>query len=205
MLFVTFEGVECSGKTLQSKKSLEYCNQKNIPAILVREPGTTEVGEQLRKILLTQYCTPLTEFFILSASRAQLTETIIQPKLKEGIIVICDRYFHSSLVYQGYGRNLNILDLQEISKKATLELQPSKTFLLKPSFQTTTRRLQEKITSGLDRIELENTDFHQRIYDGYLELSSQYNYISIIDGDLNPDTIHKQILIELQQTDTRFL
>ena len=205
MLFITFEGVECSGKTLQSKKLLEYCNQKNIPAVLVREPGATEVGEQLRNILLTQYCTPLAQFFILSASRTQLTETIIKPKLAEGLIVICDRYFHSSLAYQGYGRGLNVTELQEISKVATLELQPSKTFLLQPSYQITQERLQQKRSTGLDRIELENSDFHKRIYDGYIELSSQYNYISTIDGDPSPEIIYEQILSELQQIDVRFL
>ncbi len=102
MLFITFEGVECSGKSLQSKKLLEYCEAHDIPAILVREPGGTPTGESLREIILHQDCTSLAEFFIWSASRTHLTETIIKPDLQYDIIVISDRYFHSSLAYQGY-------------------------------------------------------------------------------------------------------
>ena len=86
-----------------------------------------------------------------------------------------------------------------------MELQPSKTFLLQPSYQITQERLQQKRSTGLDRIELENSDFHKRIYDGYIELSSQYNYISTIDGDPSPEIIYEQILSELQQIDVRFL
>lgn len=201
-LFITFEGVECSGKSLQSKRLLEFCHTNKIPAILVREPGSTEVGEQLRNILLSQYCTPLAEFFILSASRTQLTEMIIKPKLSENYIVISDRYFHSSLAYQGYGRDLDVTQLKQISQIATLGLQPTTTFFLCPSYQIAQERLKQK--KGLDRIELEKSDFHKKIYDGYLDLSTKYNYINTLDGDLDLEVLHQQILTILQQYDSRF-
>lgn len=204
-LFISFEGVECSGKSLQSSKLVEYCHTHNIPVILVREPGSTDVGEQLRNILLNQHCTSLAEFFILSASRTQLTETVIKPKLEEGFVVLSDRYFHSSLAYQGYARGLDIEQLYEISKIATLGLEPQKTFLLSPSYQIAAQRLKLKRGEGLDRIEQEGENFHQKIYDAYLSLANQYSYISILDGDLDPQIIHQQILQQLNQLDKRFV
>lgn len=204
MLFITFEGVECSGKSLQSVKLFNYCQENNIDAILVREPGGTEVGENLRQILLSQYCTPLAEFFILSASRTQLTETIIKPALSNNTIVISDRYFHSSLAYQGYGRGLDIELLKSISKTATLDLQPDKTFHLNPTYETILTRLAHKKQTGLDRIELESNEFHHKIYQGFQEISKQYPYITSLDGDLDPDIIHQQIIQELSIIDSRF-
>ncbi|MGL4677643.1 MAG: dTMP kinase [Brevinema sp.] len=203
MCFITFEGIECSGKSLQSQELLEYCHQHNIPAILVREPGGTVLGEELRQIILSQSCTPLAEFFMLSASRAQLTDTVIQPALKNNVVVISDRYFHSSLAYQGYGRNLDLELLKIISEVAILGLQPTKTFLLNPSYQTAQIRLQQKV--GLDRIEQESQEFHQRVYQGFLELTKQYHYISTIDGDLPSEDIHQHIIQELSIIDPRFL
>jgi len=204
-LFITFEGVECSGKSLQSRLLLEYCLKHNIPSLLVREPGSTKVGEDLRSILLNQYCTPLTEFFILSASRTQLTETIIKPNLDQNLIVISDRYFHSSLIYQGYGRNLNSDELKYISQIATQNLHPNITFLLNPSFDEAQKRLQTKHSKGdLDRIELENSEFHKKIYQSYNNLYKEYPYICSIDGNQQPMIIHQEILQKLSQTDSRF-
>ena len=202
--FITFEGVECSGKSLQSLKLVEYCKTHNIPAFLVREPGGTEIGEQLRSILLNQYCTPLAEFFILSASRTQLTETIIKPKLEENYIVISDRYFHSSLAYQGYARGLDIKVLQDISKTVTLGLEPEITFLLKPSYEVARARLIDKKKIGLDRIEQEEEHFHKKIYDAYISIAKDYNYFQIIEGDPDPETIHQEILLSLKKLDSRF-
>ncbi|MGL5955792.1 MAG: dTMP kinase [Brevinema sp.] len=202
MCFITFEGVECSGKSLQSQRLLEYCQTHNIPAILVREPGGTTLGEELRTLILSQSCTPLAEFFMLSASRTQLTETIIKPALANNTLVISDRYFHSSLAYQGYGRNLDLDLLKVISQTAILGLQPNKTFLLNPSYQTIQTRLQQKV--GLDRIEQESQVFHQKVYRGFLELAEQYHYISIIEGDQSPETIHQNIIKELSTIDPRF-
>ncbi len=204
MLFITFEGVECSGKSLQSKKLLEYCEAHDIPAILVREPGGTPTGESLREIILHQDCTSLAEFFILSASRTHLTETIIKPALQDDIVVISDRYFHSSLAYQGYGRGLDLSMLKEISNTAVLGLQPTKTFLLKPAYKTVVDRLILKRKDGLDRIELESDEFHQKVYNGYISLADQYNYISTIDGDDTPQNIHEQIIKEIGGIDPRF-
>lgn len=204
-LFITFEGVECSGKSLQSKLLLEYCLTHHIPAILVREPGGTQVGEELRTILLNQYCTPLAEFFILSASRTQLTDTIIKPHLEQQYVVISDRYFHSSLVYQGYGRNLNIEELKFISNIATLNLQPTITFLLNPTFEIAQQRLHQKHSQGIsDRIEQENINFHKIIYQSYHKLSQQYPYIQVIDGNQEINTIHQQILYSLSKISSYF-
>ncbi len=194
-MFITFEGVECSGKSLQSRKLLEYLQSKNIPALLVREPGGTPVGEELRNIVLSQDCAPVAELFIMSASRNQLTNNIILPALAEGKVVISDRYFHSSVVYQGYGRDIDPQIVKDISEVAVMGLKPDKTFILKPKYETVINRLSQK--NQKDRIELESQDFHKKIYNGFLEIADQYDYISILDGDLSPDEIHSVIINEL--------
>ncbi len=194
-MFITFEGVECSGKSLQSRKLLEYLQSKNIPALLVREPGGTPVGEELRNIVLSQDCAPVAELFIMSASRNQLTNNIILPALAEGKVVISDRYFHSSVVYQGYGRDIDPQIVKDISEVAVMGLKPDKTFILKPKYETVIDRLSQKTQK--DRIELESQDFHKKIYNGFLEIADQYDYISILDGDLSPDEIHSVIINKL--------
>ncbi len=191
-MFITFEGVECSGKSLQSGRLLEYLQSKNIPALLVREPGGTPVGEELRSIVLSNDCSPLTELFIMSASRSQLTNNIILPALAEGKVVISDRYFHSSVVYQGYGRDIDPQIVKDISEIAVMGLQPDITFVLSPKYETVINRLSQK--NQKDRIELESQDFHKKIYTGFLDIAEQYDYISILDGDLPPDEIHSIII-----------
>ncbi|MGL4367474.1 MAG: dTMP kinase [Brevinemataceae bacterium] len=204
-LFITFEGIECSGKSSQSRLLMDYCTQNNIPAILVREPGGTDLGEKLRTILLNDNCTPLSEFFILSASRVYLTETVILPKLEEGYIVISDRYFHSSLVYQSYARKLNYHELLQISLTATKNLEPDITFILNPSFETAAQRLNErKQQQALDRIEQESDEFHQAVYYGYQDITSKFGYIELINGDLPISVIHNQILKRISKNDSRF-
>ncbi|MGL4388961.1 MAG: dTMP kinase [Brevinema sp.] len=204
-LFITFEGVECSGKSIQSKLLLEYCNKNNILAILVREPGGTPTGEQLRNILLTQECTGLTEFFILSASRAHLTETIIKPHLQQGFIVISDRYFHSSLVYQGFGRKLDLNELKTISKIATLNLEPEDTFLLSISKQVAEERLYKKHQeTSLDRIEQESLEFHNTIRESYLKIAKEYSYINICDANQTIEEIHNHIIQHLKNKHSLF-
>lgn len=198
-LLITFEGVECSGKSMQSKLLYEYCLNHNIPVILVREPGGTPVGEQLRNILLTENCTGLTEFFILSASRTELCQTIIKPHLDKNFVVISDRYFHSSLVYQGFGRRLNLQELQQISETATLNIHPNETFLLNISKEKAIERLSLKhVEVGLDRIEQENISFHDTIRESYLKIADMYSYISILNGDEAIEKIHNQIINTLK-------
>ncbi|MGL4394817.1 MAG: dTMP kinase [Brevinema sp.] len=204
-LFITFEGVECSGKSMQSQLLLKYCNENNIPVLLVREPGGTATGEQLRNILLTQECTGLTEFFILSASRAHLTETTIKPHLEKGFVVISDRYFHSSLAYQGFGRKLDLNALKTISSIATLGLEPEETFLLSVSKEVAEERLSKKhLSKGLDRIEQESLEFHNTIRESYLKIAEEYSYMNIIDGNQSIEDIHQQIITLLKNKYPQF-
>lgn len=204
-LFVSFEGVECSGKSLQCKLLYEYCLKHKIPVILVREPGGTPLGEKLRDLLLTETSTPLTEFFIFSAARSQLTETKIIPHLEQGFVVISDRYFHSSLVYQGFGRHLDQKTLREISQIAVFNRHPDITFLLNPPLATIIERLQIKHkTIGLDRIERENKEFHEAVWKGYQKIALEFDYIQVIDASSDPESIHVTILNLLAQKDKRF-
>lgn len=110
-MFITFEGLDLSGKSTQAKLLLKYFNSKKVKSILLREPGGTVISEKIRKILLDKEhleMFPLTEFLLFSAARSQLVDEVIKPALKKGMVVLCDRYHDSSTAYQGYGGNLDL-------------------------------------------------------------------------------------------------
>lgn len=201
-LFVVFEGVECSGKSTQAQMLSDFCAKRNIPCLGVREPGSTPFGERLRSLILGVDCTPMAEFLAFSASRAQLVESLIRPALDEGKVVICDRFFYSSLVYQGFARGINTEVLMQITRHAIGGLEPRHAFLIDPSFESAQKRLAQK--QGRDRIESEGLEFHKKIYQGYNALPSLYPALIKVDGRPSPDAVHLSILNILSQEDSRF-
>ncbi len=169
-LFISFEGGEGCGKSTHSKLLLRKLEQQNIPAILTHEPGGTTLGDELRKILKRKRDSPISpqsELFLLAASRAQLVAEIIQPALEEGKVVLCDRFTHSTMVYQGYGRGLDFTAIKMVNNMATMHLSPDLIVLLDiPSEQGLARKRSLK-----DRFELEDLSFHRRVREGYLKLA----------------------------------
>ena len=169
-LFVTFEGGEGCGKSTHSKLLFKKLEQQNIPAILTHEPGGTPLGNQLRNLLKRRRgsrISPQSELFLLAASRAQLVAEIIRPALEEGKVVLCDRFTHSTMVYQGYGRGLDFTAIKMVNNMATRHLSPDLIILLDiPSEQGLARKRSLK-----DRFELEDLSFHQRVRDGYLKMA----------------------------------
>jgi len=152
---------------------------------LIREPGGERISEKIRKILLSERnkeMTHMTELLLYIASRAQLTQRIILPALKEKKIVICDRYSDSTLAYQGYGRGLNKSMIRNLNQVASSGLSPNLTILLDvPVKVCLKRRAKEK--KGKDRLEKEKLEFHQKIRDGYLKIAQKNKKrIKIIDG-----------------------
>jgi dTMP kinase len=171
-LFITFEGGEGSGKSFQSNVLYKLLTRDNIPAVLTREPGGTPLGEDITKCLKwqTSNISPVAELLMFNASRSQLIETVINPALKEGKVVICDRYTDSTVAYQGYGRKLDMEMIEKINDIATEGLKPDLTILMDilPGIGLGRKRGQKR-----DRFEKENLAFHNRVRRGYLELASR--------------------------------
>jgi dTMP kinase len=170
-LFITFEGGEGCGKSTQSRLLLKKLEQQNIPAVLTHEPGGTALGNELRRTLKRQRdssISPQAELFLLAASRAQLVAELIRPALEEGKVVLCDRFTHSTMVYQGYGRGLDFTAIKLVNNMATRNLNPDLIILLDISPEQGLARKQ----SLKDRFELEDLSFHRRVREGYLKMAA---------------------------------
>jgi len=172
-LFITFEGGEGSGKSVQTKALYRRLSQSAIPALLTHEPGGTPFGEQLARWLKwTDYykdMTPLTELLLFNASRSQLVTEVIQSSLQDGKVVICDRYTASTIAYQGYGRGLDLQIVGVINNTATQGLNPDLVVLLDMPAEA---GLARKTAKRRDRFEQEDIAFHQRVREGYLKLAT---------------------------------
>ena len=171
-IFITFEGGEGSGKSFQSKTLFQRLSELAVPALLTHEPGGTPFGEKLgRWLKLTQdaYISPLTELMLFNASRAQLVAEVIQPNLKSGKLVICDRYADSTTAYQGYGRELDLAMVKATNKAATQGPKPDLTILLDIPVE---EGLARKVARKQDRFEEETPVFHQKVREGYLKLAA---------------------------------
>lgn len=194
--FITFEGIDFCGKTTQAWKLVTYLRRKGHKVLLVREPGGDRIAERIRRILLSKKnseMTALTELLLYEAARSQLTERVILPALKEGKMVVCDRYSDSSLAYQGYGRGLNKNMIKHLNHISTSGLLPHLTILLdlpvKTSFERRKREKRKK-----DRLEKERVEFHLRIREGYLKLARQNRKrIKIVDGMENVEKTWQKV------------
>ena len=170
-LFITFEGGEGCGKSTQSRLLLKKLEQQNVPVVLTHEPGGTTLGNELRKTLKRKgdsSISPQAELFLLAASRAQLVTELIRPALEEGKVVLCDRFTHSTMVYQGYGRGLDFTAINMVNNMATGNLNPDLIIFLDISPEQGLARKQ----SLKDRFELEDLSFHRRVREGYLKMAA---------------------------------
>jgi len=183
-LFITFEGGEGCGKSTQSRLLSEKLYQQNIPVVLTHEPGGTALGNEIRRVLKREQGIPISpraELFLFVASRAQLVTELIRPALREGKVVICDRFAHSTLVYQGYGRGLDLPTLEMVNNMATENLEPDLVILLNISPEQGLKRK----GSLRDRFELEDLSFHRRVREGYLKMAAaEPNRWLVIDAYL---------------------
>ena len=171
-LFITFEGGEGSGKSVQAKVLYRRLSKLAIPVLLTHEPGGTALSTKLGHWLKwtdDRDISPLTELLLFNASRAQLVSEIIRPNLESGITIICDRYSDSTTVYQSYGRELNLEMVKTINDVATQGLKPDLTVLLDISVEA---GLDRKRNRRHDRFEQEEIAFHQRVRNGYLKLAA---------------------------------
>ena len=170
-LFITFEGGEGCGKSTQSRLLLKKLEQQNVPVVLTHEPGGTTLGNELRKTLKRKRDSSISsqaELFLLAASRAQLVTEVIRPALEAGKVVVCDRFTHSTMVYQGYGRGLDFTAIKMVNNMATGNLNPDLIIFLDISPEQGLARKQ----SLKDRFELEDLSFHRRVREGYLKMAA---------------------------------
>ena len=196
MTFITFEGIEGSGKTTQIRLLMDWLRQTTDRVLLTREPGGTRIGEQIRTVLLNPdntEMTPEAEILLFSAARAQIVREVIRPRLAEGWIVICDRFADSTLAYQGYGHGLPLDDLLAITEFATGGLWPDLTVYLDLDVESGLRR-KAATPEEWNRMEAQAIDFHKRVRAGYLELARQNpDRWLVVNADQPVETIQAQI------------
>ena len=190
-LFITFEGPEGAGKSTQVKLLSQWLKAQGHQVLTTREPGNGgQIGKEIRTLVLHhQDMTPEAEYLLYSADRAEHVRTVIQPALKQGLMVLCDRYLDSSLAYQGYGRGLSLGWLRAVAEGATGGLKPHRTFLLDLPPEVGLARFE-----GRDRLEREPPEFHRRVRQGYLELAmTEPERFVVLDATLPPEEIQKSL------------
>jgi len=172
-LFITFEGGEGCGKSVQARALYDSLSELATPAVLTSEPGGTPIGERISRWLKwaeDSDISPLAELLLFNASRSQLVDTVIKPNLENGKVVICDRFADSTTVYQGYGRGLDLEVAKTVNNAATRGLLPDLTVLLDLPAE---EGLARKKSKRQDRFEKEKVAFHERVRKGYLKLADR--------------------------------
>jgi dTMP kinase len=190
-MFVTFEGVDGSGKSTQARLLAERLREEGREVVLTREPGGTALGEEVRSLLLHgEQIAPWAEAALFAAARAQLVDEVIRPALARGADVVSDRYLDSSLAYQGLARGLGIERVLELNLLATSGILPDRTFLvLVPPADAAARRGDEP-----DRIEREGAGFAEEVDKAYREIARVFGQrVQVVDGTRNPEDIARDV------------
>jgi len=201
-IFISFEGIDFSGKTEQARRLFETLRAAGYDAELLREPGGVEIAEAIRHILLDAQnsgMTDRTEILLYAAARAQITKEKIQPLLAAGKIIVADRFVDSTTAYQGYGRQIDLDFVRHVNHFATWGTLPAITFLLDipPAVAEQRQRQSGKI---VDRLEREDRAFHERVRGAYLQLAqAEPERFAVLDGTSNLTIVSQQINETLRQ------
>lgn len=197
-LFITFEGADGCGKTTQLNLLKEYLEKKGYDVILTREPGAKGLGIKIREILLNYdgEVSNRCESFLFLADRAQNIDIIVNPAIKNGKIVLCDRHTDSSVAYQGYGRGLDIEQIKALNNLATGGKTPDLTLVFDVDIETSMKR----VGNEKDRMESAGVEFFNRVRNGYLEIAKQEpERIKVIDSTKSIEDVHNQVLQVIEQ------
>ena len=191
--FITFEGIDRCGKSTQAQYLASRLQDKKLDVVLFREPGSTVVSEQIRRILLSVESgdiDPRCELMLYSAARAQLVSEQLIPDLNKGQIVIFDRFYHSTTAYQGYGRGLSIKTIASINKFVSQGLAPDISFLIDISPEAASLRYDQ---AGRDRLERASMEFFKKVHEGYLDMVKKEANFFAIDGTKSIEKIAGEI------------
>jgi dTMP kinase len=190
-IFIVFEGIDGCGKSTQLSALRERLRSLGVEPLVIREPGGTPVGEQIREILLERplEMEPLTELLLYEASRSELTRKILRPALEAGHVVLADRFAMASLAYQGYGRGLDLTLVQQCNTIATEGIEPSMTIILDIPVAVAFARKKK----AFDRLERAPSEFHERVRQGYRELAQKTPRSILLDGTRPAAELAEQI------------
>jgi dTMP kinase len=195
-MFISFEGIEGLGKTTQIKRLTAYLNDKGFGVVVTREPGGTQMGEEIRDVLLAhrhEVVTPMTELLLMFAARAQHVATIIKPALKQGSWVLCDRFLDASYAYQGGGRGMDLAKIQSLDTLVLEKFAPDLTLLFDADPQIGFQRIEGR-GGHPDRFELEKIEFFQRVRSVYLERAKQQpNRFRVIDASKSMEEVWEHV------------
>ncbi len=201
-IFITFEGGEGTGKTTQIKELARVLKKQGIPVLVTREPGGTPLADKIRCILLdasNKHIAPEEELFLYELARRDHVSEVIQPALKKGMIVLCDRFTDATMAYQGYGRSLSKKKIEVLNQAATGGLTPDKTFVFDMPVRTGLKRAKDRCGT-LDRLEQEKVSFHERVRKGYLTLArKEKKRFRVLKADRPAADIHHDILREVEK------
>jgi len=196
-LFVTFEGIEGSGKTTIAKRTSEHLIGEGYNAIFTREPGGTKIGREIRRLLLDPENSgihPVTELLLYFADRSEHVRKVISPALKRGDIIICDRFSDSTLAYQGFGRGIDIDMLNDLDRIARDGVKPDLTFVFDLDVRTGLQR--NILINKSDRFEMEEIAFHERVRKGYLRIAEKEpDRVRVIDALQPLDSVWEEIRV----------
>ena len=195
-VFISFEGIEGSGKSTQARLLYKHLSDKGFEVISTEEPGGTKIGIKIRELLLdleNKNMIPQTELLLYYASRTQHINEVIFPAVKRGAIVITDRFTDSTIAYQGYGRGIDLNVIFSIDRSITSGLRPDITFLLDLDVESGLKR--NRGINKTDRLEFEDIEFHKRVRNGYIELATREpERIKLINASNSIEIMHTKIV-----------
>ena len=195
-MFISLEGPDGSGKSMQIPQLAEFVRQQGYEVLTTREPGGTDIGDQIRQVIMKMGNTsmhPRTEILLFCSARAQIVEEVLRPALARGVVVISDRYADSTMAYQGYGHGVDLDELRRLLNFTTGGLKPDLTLLVDVDSEVGLRRRQ---ASGgeWNRLDAYALEFHKRVRDGYHRLASQEpERWRIIDGSQTPEMVQSEL------------
>ncbi|UCE06370.1 MAG: dTMP kinase [bacterium] len=199
---ITFEGIDFCGKSVQIDRLIARLEANRIPHILLREPGGTVIAEKIRETLLTkekEIMSPITEYLLYSAARAQLVREKIIPSLERGWLVICDRYYDSSTAYQGFGRDIDLNIVHQINHFAISGVRPKLTFFIDIDIEEMEKR-KKQANQKLDRMEDQQRNFFEKVRNGYLKIVNQESErFYMINGKRTIDSIATEIWNQVER------
>ncbi|MBT2286099.1 dTMP kinase [Paenibacillus polymyxa] len=200
--FITLEGGEGSGKTTMIGRIGSYFEERGIPYVVTREPGGIEIAEKIRSIILDPLHTAMdarTEALLYAAARSQHLAEKVEPALRAGKAVICDRFVDSSLVYQGYARGLGIENVWAINRFAIGDLMPDVTLYLDIEPEVGLARIDAHEGREVNRLDLENLEFHRKVREGYFLLKKQFpERIRVIDASMKQEDVLAAMILSLE-------